>query len=238
MQSDAYYGAIRGEAAVMIRCRKLNMEKDGYMASSTPIIIYDVHTHDLQRENAVVNLPSGAEIPVSGIYSVGIHPWDADEADGEALAWLRYAAHHHNVVAIGETGFDALRGGDMEHQEALFREHAALSRQYGKPLIIHNVRGTDRIIRLHREWRPAEPWIIHGFRGKPELARQLIREGLYLSIGEKFNSRSLQEIPTERLLLESDDSAMRLNDIAARAGVSIRNVSQLFFPSETHPDVD
>ena len=44
----------------------------------------------------------------------------------------------------------------MDRQEELFREHASLSRIYGKPMIIHNVRGTDRLVRLRRELRPAE----------------------------------------------------------------------------------
>lgn len=207
------------------------------MASSTPII-YDVHTHDMQRGNAVVNLPSCVEIPARGIYSVGLHPWETDRIDDEALRWLREAAACHNVVAIGETGLDALRGADMERQEALFREHASLSAHYGKPLIIHNVKGTDRIIRLHKELHPDEPWIIHGFRGKPEMARQLVREGMYMSIGEKFNPGSLQEIPVERLLVESDESAMSAAEIASRAGITLRDVAGLFIRSEAHADVE
>lgn len=190
--------------------------------------IYDVHTHDLHRSNAVVNLPQGCAIPAEGYYSVGIHPWDSAEVSEAALEWLREAAASERVVAIGETGFDALRGGDMERQEALFREHIALSRQYGKPLIIHNVRGTDRLVRLHRELKPAEPWIVHGFRGKPELARQLVNEGLYLSVGERFNRNSSEVIPAERLLLESDDSQADVRDIALRNGLEVRDVGYLF----------
>lgn len=102
--------------------------------------IYDVHTHDPHRENAVVNLPLGAAIPAEGYYSVGIHPWDAGKADEAHIRWLRESARDNRVVALGEAGFDALRGGDTECQEELFREHASLSRLYGKPMIIHNVR--------------------------------------------------------------------------------------------------
>ena len=115
----------------------------------------------------------------------------------------------------------------MDRQEELFREHASLSRIYGKPMIIHNVRGTDRLISIRRELRPAEPWIIHGFRGKPELARQLVREGFYLSVGERFNRDSLAEIPAERLLLESDDSAVDVREIARMVGTGLRDVSYL-----------
>lgn len=207
----------------MIRCR----EQQSLPMISNPI--YDVHTHDLRRKDcAVVSLPLGAEIPVEGCYSVGIHPWDAYKADEDIMRWLRESAADRRIVAIGETGFDALRGGDMERQETLFREHAALSRQYGKPMVIHNVRGTDRLVRIHRELKPAEPWIIHGFRGKPELARQLVREGFYLSVGEKFNPASVEVIPRERLLIESDESVLAIEEIARRVGVGLRDVSGLF----------
>ncbi|RXI22882.1 MAG: hydrolase TatD [Candidatus Amulumruptor caecigallinarius] len=208
----------------MTRCRD-----DILKSLPLPMIaaIYDVHTHDLDRANAVVNLPLGAAVPPEGCYSVGIHPWDAGMADGAAVRWLRESAADSRVVAIGETGFDALRGGDMDRQEELFREHASLSRIYGKPMIIHNVRGTDRLISIRRELRPAEPWIIHGFRGKPELARQLVREGFYLSVGERFNRDSLAEIPAERLLLESDDSAVDVREIARMVGTGLRDVSYL-----------
>lgn len=190
--------------------------------------IYDVHTHDLQRGNAVVNLPLGSEIPAEGYYSVGIHPWEADKAGDDETRWLRESVAADNVVAIGETGFDAQRGGDMDRQEELFRLHAALSLQHGKPLIIHNVRGTDRLVRIHKELKPAQPWIIHGFRGKPELARQLVREGFYLSVGELFNRDSPAQIPPERLLLESDESAMGIEEIAQRVGTELRDMSGLF----------
>lgn len=116
----------------------------------------------------------------------------------------------------------------MDRQEELFRLHAALSLQHGKPLIIHNVRGTDRLVRIHKELKPAQPWIIHGFRGKPELARQLVREGFYLSVGERFNHDSLAQIPPEQLLVESDESAMSIEEIAQRVGTELRDMSGLF----------
>lgn len=68
------------------------------------------------------------------------------------------------------------------------------------------------------------PWIPR----KPELARQLVREGFYLSVGERFNRDSLAEIPAERLLLESDDSAVDVREIARMVGTGLRDVSYLF----------
>lgn len=54
--------------------------------------------------------------------------------------------------------------------------------------------------------KPHQPWIAHGYRGKPELTRQLVSHGFYFSIGEKFNAEALQEIPIDRLFCETDVS--------------------------------
>lgn len=189
--------------------------------------IYDIHTHDAARRNAIVNLPLLAGIPQEGIFSAGIHPWDTDRAGHQAEEWLEKAAFSPAVAAIGETGLDGLRGGPAERQMALLRLHAVLAEAAHKPMIIHNVRGTDHIVALHRELRPTQPWIIHGFRGKPQLARQLVREGFFLSLGERFNPDAAAEVPPERLLIESDESPLPIAEIAARVGVPLRDLTAL-----------
>lgn len=163
----------------------------------------DVHTHRLDAgEHAIVNLPEGAAVPDFGYYSVGLHPWHTDRP--EMMVWVRTAATHPRVVAIGETGLDALRGAPMEEQERLFRAHVDISESEGKPLIIHAVRTLQRLIELRRELRPAQEWVIHGFRGKPQLAQSLLRAGFSLSYGDKYHAESFSLTPPERRYRESD----------------------------------
>lgn len=81
------------------------------------------------------------------------------------------------------------------------------------------VRGWDELFSLRREMRPSQPWIVHGFRGKPELARRLVAEGFYLSYGERFNPASVAVTPPDRLLIETDESQLSLAEIAGRLGV-------------------
>jgi len=40
----------------------------------------------------------------------------------------------------------------------------------------------DELLSEHRKLRPSTPWLVHGFRGKKELAMQLISKGMYLFI--------------------------------------------------------
>jgi TatD DNase family protein len=124
------------------------------------------------------------------------------------------AATDERVRAIGECGIDLIRCNiPVEQQAEILRRHIELSESLHKPLILHAVKGQETILRLHRTMRPAQAWIIHGFRGKPQQARQLTGAGLYLSIGEHFNPMSARAVPLDRLFVESDESQRPISEI-------------------------
>lgn len=173
---------------------------------ASPLSQYaDVHTHRLDAgPDAIICLPAGAPVPDEGAFSVGIHPWDSASVSPELLQWAERSAALPQVVAIGEAGIDALRGAPVDEQERLFAWHAALSERVGKPLIIHAVKSIDRIMALRRRLKPAQPWVIHGFRGKPQMAQQLVRAGFDISIGPKHHPGIEAEVPPRRLHHETD----------------------------------
>ena len=128
---------------------------------------------------------------------------------------LQAIATDPRVVAIGEAGLDGLRGTSDDVQEAVLRRQIELSETVGKPLVIHCVRRYDRMLHLQREMRPQQPWIWHGFRGKPELARQILAASPrnYISLGERFNPLAAATMPTDRLLAETDESPLPITQI-------------------------
>ena len=63
----------------------------------------------------------------------------------------------------------------------------------------------DTLIALRRKWKPAQPWIIHGFRGKPQQAGQLLHEGITISFGTKHNPATLQTLAPGLCFFESDE---------------------------------
>lgn len=186
------------------------------------------------RPDSDSNAGNSAALRRGYTYSVGIHPWNCLRATRKDLLMLRALAAEPCVKAIGETGLDTLHkfpelaegnaapdskdvlNDSLEVQIQLLKYHVALSEELGKPLILHIVKQFGEIIRLKRVLRPAQPWIIHGFRGKPELARELLRHGFYLSYGEKFNPASVAVTPQSRLLVETDESQLPLSVIAGR----------------------
>ncbi len=170
-------------------------------------MIRDVHTHNPTAHDAIINVEPGfSAYRHDALYSIGIHPWNTPLATPQLLAALEAEAARPEIVAIGEAGLDKLKGGPLHKQIELFEKQVALSEKLAKPLIVHCVRAWAELLEVHRRLRPRQPWIIHGFRGKPQLARQLLSNGFYLSVGEKCNPDTLAMIPPDRLLRETDDS--------------------------------
>lgn len=171
----------------------------------------DIHTHDTRLASAgtaVVSISPDDPMEPHGTYSVGIHPWDTVRpVTLRQLKALVRRARNPRTAAIGECGFDALRGGDPDIQRRLFDLHARLAERTGKPLIIHAVRSNRELLDAIRRHRPSVEWIIHGFRGKPELARQLVRAGYSISLGPRHNPGVPTAIPPERLYRETDSAA-------------------------------
>lgn len=105
----------------------------------------------------------------------------------------------------------------MSRQLEIFEKHIFLSEKLKKPLIIHCVKAFDSLIATRRKTRPSQLWIIHGFRGKPQQAEQLRREGLLLSFGAKYNPETLKIFRPGEILFESDDETLPIDTIYRRA---------------------
>ncbi len=176
-----------------------------------------IHDHGAQPasgiftvDNIMVHEGRYPELLDGIAYSCGIHPWYIkEEALEKQLSELRRIASLDNVIALGEAGFDRLRGAGADLQEEAFIMQAELSEEMEKPLFIHCVKGWDELLRNHKEISPRMRWIIHGFRGKPELAVQLLDKGFYLSPWVEWairpdSKKTIRSIPPDRLFLETD----------------------------------
>lgn len=177
---------------------------------------FDFHTHrmDTVPGKGIVCLPQSIVLRPEawtpqdgGHYAAGIHPWwtAAEDFDLEAhLDGLRRLLQIPEVVQLGECGIDALRGASPKIQEEVLRRQIALSEELQKPVTLHCVRAFDRLLALKKQLRPTQRWTIHGFRGKPALAQQLLDAGFDLSFGPLRNEASFNLTPLERRHEESD----------------------------------
>ncbi len=184
----------------------------------------DIHTHRPAPAAGggfrLVNASPAGFAPQAGcLYSVGLHPWTltADGPGPDEWARLAEAVRLPQVLAVGEAGLDKLAEAPLEVQEAVLARQARLAEETGKPLVVHLVRAADELLRLRKRLRPRMPWVIHGFRGKEQLAAEWVRHGLYLSFGAQFRAEALRAVPLDRLFLETDESLLPVAQVYARA---------------------
>ena len=204
--------------------------------------IVDIHSHALHA-GAIVNCYPDSFRPQQGYcYSVGIHPWHIHTADTDAQKdLLRTATANPQVVAIGEAGLDKLATGFADGQEDIFRFQCILAEEMQKPLIVHLVRAVDELLRMRSAIKPTVPWVIHGFRGGPQLAEELLRHGMYISFGTRYNATAMRTVPRNRMFLETDDSNADIRSLYEEAASVIgiseeelrdslrRNIRDIFF---------
>jgi TatD DNase family protein len=160
-------------------------------------------------------------------FTAGIHPWYLDEGNrNDLLEFVRSVSGDSNLAAIGEAGFDKLRGPSIDLQRTTFEEQAVLAKVMRKPLVIHCVRSWDELLAVYKRVKPEIPWMIHGFRGRKELASQLLSCGMYLSFWFDFIVRPeatelVKAVPKERIFLETDGADVDIRDIYSKVAVDL-----------------
>lgn len=181
-------------------------------------MILDIHTHrEAPQPKAVISCRPVEFSPVEGqLYSVGIHPWDvANGITPETWKQLEEALAHPQVVALGECGIDIPKGGALYKQMLALKKEIEMSESFGKPLILHNVKAQEMLIGIKKDMKPRQPWLVHGFRGKPTVAKMLTDAGMLLSFGERFNESTLAGLDKDLIFAETDESALSIEEIIA-----------------------
>lgn len=191
---------------------------------------FDIHTHHSSSypDYAIRTCFSDNDLlhVNTGFLSVGIHPWHlTEEGISRHLQWINHAISHPNVVAIGECGLDRKREVPIHLQLEAFKYCVELSEAHSLPLIIHAVKCSEQLYSVQKQYHPRMPWVIHGFRGKKELASDYLNHGFYLSFGEHFNEDALRCTPLERMFFETDDCVLPIENIyreaASVCGISV-----------------
>jgi TatD DNase family protein len=186
----------------------------------------DIHIHDGSPASGIFILESlmaheeKSPVALAGVaYTYGIHPWFLNEGNLRQLVTsVENSVINPEIIAIGEAGFDKLRGPSMPIQKIAFEEQIAISEETEKPVIIHCVRAWDELLSVQKKLKPRMPWLVHGFRGNRELAGQLIAKGMYLSFWFDFALRPeskelFRYLPINRIFLETDGADVDIRNI-------------------------
>jgi len=180
----------------------------------------DIHTHSVPDADsaAIQNLTftEAGKVFASnqkGLFSVGFHPWFANEFSEKSMLQLEKWARDDRLALIGECGLDKNGKVPLQKQIDVFQQQIRLSERIQKPLIIHCVGCFNELFDLKKTIKPQQRWIIHGFRGKPQLAEQALKIGCFLSFGEHFNPESVRLTPIDKLLIETDESSLPVEEL-------------------------
>ena len=146
--------------------------------------------------------------------SVGIHPHEAANEPGVAVAALIERSVHPKVVGLGETGLDYYYdNAPREAQQENFRAHMEAARRTGLPVIVHTRDADEDCAAMLRAEMDKGPFtgVIHCFTAGRALADAVLEMGFYISISGIVtfkNAADLREIvvdlPMDRLLVETD----------------------------------
>ncbi|MFY9175259.1 MAG: TatD family hydrolase [Peptococcia bacterium] len=145
--------------------------------------------------------------------TVGMHPHDAKDLDGDGLRELKRLAQEPKIVAIGEIGLDYhYDHSPRDVQQRVFRRMIGLAQEVKLPIVIHDREAHEDVFRILREEKAEEVGgIFHCYSGSWPLAKEAIEMGFYISIAgpitfhnAKKTVEVVKEVPLEWLLIETD----------------------------------
>jgi TatD DNase family protein len=204
------------------------------MSTPKPGDYIDIHVHGGRTAPGIFILETlmahEGRVPVKtegAAFTYGIHPWFLDKSNyKKQLDLVEEITADPEVIAIGEAGFDKLRGPSPELQYEVFVRQVRISENLRKPLIIHCVRAWDEVIAARKELKPSMHWMIHGFRGKIKQAEQLLSKGFWLSVWFEYALRPesaelFSRIPVERIFLETDGADVDIRDIYSKVSADM-----------------
>lgn len=144
--------------------------------------------------------------------TVGVHPCDTYDMTDEDIEKLRdMAKNNPKVRAIGEIGLDYhFDDTNAELQRKWFIRQLRLAKELNMPVVIHDRDSKGEAIEILKRENITNG-VMHCFSGSAQTARELVKMGFMISFTGVLtfkNARraveACREIPTERLMIETD----------------------------------
>ncbi len=142
--------------------------------------------------------------------AVGVHPEDLYQGEEFSPNKLSSMISHPKVVAIGEIGLDYhWNTFSADVQKKWFWDQILFAKEVNLPIIVHDREAHGDTLDILKKSKPKG--VVHCFSGSAEMAREIIKLGMYIGIGGVVtfkNARKTVEVvealPLDRLLLETD----------------------------------
>ncbi len=171
---------------------------------------------NLESDKKVLKIRDGFK--EKGLYpaiypALGFHPGDIDTfTSDEVFSFIRKEAG--GIAAIGEIGLDfwykeARKDGPARRlQEEIFLKQLEISREYGKPVIIHS-RGAWKECCEMAISHKIKRAVFHWYSGPEDVLREVLANGYFISATPAAeyspeHRRAIEIAPLSNLFLETD----------------------------------
>lgn len=199
--------------------------------------IFDTHAHyddeafDSDRESLVLSLKDRGVVGIVSCgcdiastvanqnlshsfddfyFAAGFHPENLEGFSVEDLEKLKPFFADEKCVAVGEIGLDYhWMNSTKEKQRELFVAQIEIAKAKGLPVIVHDREAHGDTLDILKATKPSG--VLHCFSGSVEMAREVIKLGMFLGfngVATFKNARKIpeviREIPLDRIVLETD----------------------------------
>lgn len=144
--------------------------------------------------------------------ALGIHPECAKDLPQNYLEVIENGTKDDiNIVAIGEIGLDYYYADlcPKDKQKEVFIAQLEIAKKLDLPVIIHDRDAHGDTLEILKKYKPKG--VLHCFSGSVEMAKEVVKLGMYLGIGGVVTFKNakhcpdvVKEIPLDKLLLETD----------------------------------
>lgn len=143
-------------------------------------------------------------------FAAGFHPENLEDFSVEDLEKLEPFFADEKCVAVGEIGLDYhWMNSTKEKQRELFVAQIELAKAKSLPVIVHDREAHGDTLEILKATKPSG--VLHCFSGSVEMAREVIKLGMFLGfngVATFKNARKIpeviREIPLDRIVLETD----------------------------------
>lgn len=161
---------------------------------------------NLQNSEEVISLCEQYDMLYA---AVGIYPHETEKYEFDTDK-LKSLAAHKKVVAIGEIGLDYYYdGASKESQINIVKKQIEIANELDMPISFHDREAHADTLQILKEYKPKG--VVHCFSGSVEMAKEIVKLGMYLGIGGALTFKKarvlpevVKEIPLENLVLETD----------------------------------
>ena len=143
--------------------------------------------------------------------AAGFHASDLPEGDiQENISALKTIITENKIVAVGEIGLDYYWDVSFKDKQLLyFEEQVKLANALNLPVIVHDRDAHADTLEILKRHKPRG--VVHCFSGSTEMAREIIKLGMYIGIGGVVTFKNAKKVcevvkdtPMNSILFETD----------------------------------